>query len=145
MKKCLILLCAMIFIGIIIAGCSNGETNERGEVDIDLTALSATLVEAEYQNMLANFDNYAGKTIRAVGTYYTLFMESTGRHYHYVIVVTGDECCQLGFEFKRDGDHTVFDDYPAVNAVIEVIGVLDRYDENGTTYMYIDVTEFILR
>ena len=111
---------------------------------MDLTGLSQTLVEAQYEHILANSADFLGKTIRVIGTYFPLYMAQYDTTYHYVIIVFGDECCQLGFEFKRDGDYVVPDDYPAMNTLIEVTGVLDRYEERGISYLYIAVTELIL-
>jgi hypothetical protein len=145
MKKYVILLCLLSFACISAFGCSdrndNGNESDSIKTDIDLTVLSATLVEAEYNNILSNFDNYEGKTIKASGTYYSLFFEQADRHLHYIIIVPGDECCQLGFEFIRDGEYAVPDDYPVQNAGIEIIGVLGRYEEHGSRYPYIAVKE----
>jgi len=201
MKKCLIILSVLFFIGLIGTGCSddidrgiedigsengigkaNGSTNENTngnisentntnanangntntnananangntstngnanasefDVDIDFTLFSRTIVEAEFQNIIDNSEQYMGKTIRVIGTYFPLFMAESGTTYHYIIIVAGDECCQLGFEFLRDGDYVVPDDYPAQGTLIEIIGVLDRYEEFGTSYIYLAVLE----
>jgi len=155
MKKCLIVLCFLLLFGISVISCSNETESdevagdetaiERDDVDVDLTGLSQTIVQAEFQNILSNTDNYIGKTIRASGTYYTLFSDKTGNHYHYIIIVQGDECCQLGFEFKRDGDYAVPDDYPKKNAVIEVTGILKRYEELGNSYLYLAVKDITVK
>jgi len=144
MKKYLLVLFVLLFLGVSAVGCSNDTDSEGNEVDIDLTGLSQTMVEAQYENILANSADYLGKTIRVIGTYFPLYLAQYDTTYHYVIIVFGDECCQLGFEFIRDGDYVVPDDYPAMNALIEVIGVLDRYEERGISYLYLAVKEFIL-
>jgi len=144
MKRYLILLCALLFLSVSAANCSNDTGSEASEVDLDLTGLSQTLVEAQFENILSNSEEFLGKTIRVIGTYFPLYMAEYDTTYHYVIIVYGDECCQLGFEFKRDGDYAVPDDYPALNEPIEVIGVLGRYEEWGTSYLYLAVKELIL-
>jgi len=141
MKKYLILLCALLLLGTSAIGCSSEGHSDIHDVDVDLTLLSATVLQAEFENIISNSENYLGQTIRVIGTYNPLFYEQTGNYYHYVIVVSGDSCCQMGFEFKRADNYKVPDDYPERNARIEVIGTLDRYTEQGTSYLYLDVIE----
>jgi len=144
MKKYLIVLFILLLLGVSAAGCSSDNENEENEVDVDLTGLSQTIVEAQFQHIMANSADFLGQTIRVIGTYYQLTFGEPATTYHYVIIVFGDECCQLGFEFKRDGDYKVPDDYPAMNELIEVIGVLGRYEEWGSSFLYLEVKELIL-
>ena len=144
MKKYIIILCVLLLLGTSAAGCSNDAKSEKSEVDVDLTGLSQTLIEAQFENIISNSAEFLGKTIRVVGAYFPLYIAENSTTYHYVIIVFGDECCQLGFEFKRDGDHVVPDDYPAINELIEVTGVLSRYEEFGTSYLYLAVKELAL-
>ena len=142
MKSFLILIFSIITLVILFTGCSN-DVNES-DVDIDLSSLSQTLVQAEYQRIVANADANIGKTILLSGTYQTFIVDDAGNYAHFIIVVQGDECCQLGFEFKREGDYSFPDDYPEQNAVIKIKGVLDTHERFGTTYLYIDADEFSL-
>ena len=41
--------------------------NPQGKVDVDLTALSSTMVYSEVFNMLNTPENYVGKTIKMTG------------------------------------------------------------------------------
>ena len=161
---CLILLC--------VTGCSDAEetsgveeTNDvmevsdsedesdveeaRGvedarDIDIDLSELSRIMVQAEFQNILTNSADNIGKTIRVNGLYYSLFWEQADRHLHYVMIVDGDECCRMGFEFMLVGDSVFPDDYPAQYTLIEVTGIFSRYNELGATYLYLAVDEIVI-
>jgi hypothetical protein len=143
MKKNLIVLLVLLLLGLSASGCSDDTESDGNDVDVDLTGLSQTIVEAQFQNIITNSADFLGKTIRVIGTYYPLHIAELNETYHYVIIVFGDECCQMGFEFKRDGNYMVPDDYPAMNELIEVIGVLSRYEEWGSTFLYLAVKELI--
>ena len=115
------------------------------DIDIDLSELSRIMVQAEFQNIHTNWEENMGKTIRVNGLYYSLFWEQTGLHYHYVMVAEGDGCCpRTGFEFKLVGDTVSTDDYPAQDTMIEVTGIISRYEELGVTYLYLAVDEIVI-
>ena len=135
MKKFLFLLLIVFLVSLLASGCSNDKGSD--DVDVDLTALSKTVAQAEFQNILSNADDYLGKTIKVNGQYYSLFVDRTGNYHHFVIVVPGDECCMMGFEFKLSGDHVYPDDYPAQNVMIEVTGTFERYNENGNSNLHL--------
>jgi len=139
MKKSIIVLCILLLTGIFALSCSK-DADSAG-VDVDLSKLSVTMAQAEYENIVTGSGKYIGKTIRATGAYYAMVNENTGDLYHYVIIVQGDECCQLGFEFKRDGEYTVPDDYPERNEAIEVTGILSRGEDRGFPYLYLASAE----
>lgn len=108
-------------------------------VDVDLTAMSSTMVYGEVFNITQNPQDYLGKTIKASGQYLTSYYDVTDTTYHYVGIADAAACCQQGLEFIWSGDHAYPDDYPAENADIEVSGVFKSYDELGLTYYYLDV------
>lgn len=111
------------------------------EVDIDLTALSSTLVYAEVYNMMMSPETYIGQTIKMKGKYYSLYYEETGKYYHYVIIEDAAACCQQGLEFIWNGEHIFPDDYPSDGTQVEVIGVFDTYEELGEIYPYVATDE----
>ncbi|MGN0469194.1 MAG: hypothetical protein ACI4GY_10770 [Acutalibacteraceae bacterium] len=155
MKKviCLILSCLMAFMFI---GCTNNETEQttadsqatqaqavsasqsssKGEsgVDVDLTALSSTMVYSEVYNMVTTPADYMGKTIKMDGAFSVYHDEQTGKDYFACIISDATACCQQGLEFVLDGDYTYPDDYPELGTEIAVTGVFDTYEENGQQY-----------
>ena len=110
-------------------------------VDIDLTALSSTLVYAEVYNMMMSPEDYMGQTIKMKGTYHPLYFEETGKYYHYVVIEDAAACCQQGIEFIWDGEHVFPDDYPLEGTEVEVVGVFDTYEELGERYPYVATDE----
>ena len=118
---------------------------EEGEtataIDVDLTAMSSTMVYAEVYNILTNPDEYFGKIIKMSGPYYASYYDVTGQFYHYVIIEDAAACCQQGLEFIWSGKHNYPDDYPEDNVKIEVAGAFEQYDELGVTYYYLGVDE----
>jgi hypothetical protein len=99
------------------------------------------MIQAEYARILTNPADYSGKTIRAYGSYFSLRFGNPPSRFHYIIIVPGDECCQMGFEFIRHGNYTYPADYPQQNAMIQITGTLLRDEIIG---IYIAVDEFLV-
>jgi hypothetical protein len=120
------------------------KTQEQlGDIDIDLTLLSDTMVYGEVFNMTNTPDEYLGKTVKASGLFSSTFYDVTNSYYHYVLIEDAAACCQQGLEFIWDGDHIYPDDYPDIDTQIEVTGVFSSYEELGQTYYYLLVDEII--
>ena len=115
------------------------ERSKNGGVDLDLTAMSSTMVYAEVYNIMTYPDDYMGKTIKINGSYNPLYSEDTQQYYHYVIIVDAASCCQSGLEFVWSGEHTYPEDYPEEETKIEVTGIFGSYNELGTEYCYLAV------
>lgn len=103
-------------------------------VDVDLAAMSSTMVFAEVYNMMTEPQNYMGKTVRMRGRYYNEYNVATQTYYHFVLIADASACCQQGIEFIWNGEHTYPDDYPADNEYVEVTGVFGSYEETVQTY-----------
>ncbi|MEA4934097.1 MAG: hypothetical protein VB071_11060 [Lawsonibacter sp.] len=110
-------------------------------VDVDLTALSSTMVYAEVYNMMTNPDAYMGKTIKMSGQYTSTYLEDTKKNYFFVVISDATACCQQGIEFIWNGEHSYPKDYPEDESNIEVTGVFGSYQEKDQTYYYLAVDE----
>jgi len=100
-----------------------------GEIDVDLTQMSATMVYAEVFQMTADPQRYVGKTVRVQGQSFSMYYEQTAQTYHSVIVADATACCQQGLEYLLpDGA------YPPDEREIAVTGVFETYEELGETY-----------
>jgi len=141
MKKSLILLSVLIIISLLVISCSDDGIIKRDDLDVDFDGLSLTVAEDLYHDINNNSEDHMGQTIRAVGTYYPLFIPQSRSLYHYVVVVPGDDCCQLLFEFRISGDNMDLDNFPKEGTRIEVIGVFSRYVEGGVSYVYLADSE----
>lgn len=114
-----------------------------GEIDIDLTALSSTMVYSEVYDMMYTPENYVGKTIKMGGTFAYYHNEATDGYYFACIIRDATACCSQGIEFILAGDHVYPDDYPAPGTEITVVGVFDIYTEDDYTYCTLRDAEFI--
>ena len=157
MKKHFSIILLLCLMSVLFTGCkdkdagqtnsNNPETQEQKNatdisgVDVDLTALSSTMVYAEVYNMMTNPDGYMGKTIKMSGPYYASFYDETGSYYHYVIIEDATACCQSGLEFIWKGEHSYPNDYPPDQTKIEVVGVFESYEELGRTYYNLSVDD----
>lgn len=105
-----------------------------GNIDVDLTILSSTMVYSEVYNMMVSPEEYIGKTVKMDGLFAYYHDEATGNYYFACIIQDATACCAQGIEFVLTEDYTYPDDYPEVNEEICVVGVFDTYEENGRTY-----------
>lgn len=103
-------------------------------VDVDLTALSSTMVYSEVYNMMVSPEQYIGKTVKMDGLFAYYHDEATGNYYFACIIQDATACCAQGIEFVLTEDYVYPDDYPEVDEEICVVGVFDTYQEGDYTY-----------
>lgn len=149
-----ILLFLLVFL---LAGCNNTIHSEKNEnitvtenrekndpidrteekVDYDLTEMNRDMIYATVYQMMADPDQYTGKTFRMEGTYYAVYYEPTQQYYHYCIIQDAMACCAQGMEFVwEDGSHIYPDEYPVEDADIIVEGIFETYRETGDSNLY---------
>lgn len=105
-------------------------TDQEDDIDIDI---SEEMYTQWINEIYTNPDDYEGNVIRLQGAYMAEQDERNGNVYDYVYR-QGPGCCGTdgaicGFEFTYDGIMPEDDEW------IEVIGVLEQYEEDGTTYL----------
>ncbi|HHU07532.1 MAG TPA: hypothetical protein GXZ59_04220, partial [Clostridiaceae bacterium] len=114
------------------------------EVDIDLTVLSSTMIFGEVFNMTMEPDSYIGKTVKMRGQYSASYLEEGDKLYHFVVILDATACCAQGLEFVWTGDHVYPEDYPVNKSLIEIIGVWEKYEEDGQVWYRIRTEEIIV-
>ncbi|MCR4778807.1 MAG: hypothetical protein K5858_08180 [Lachnospiraceae bacterium] len=107
--------------------------SETEGIDVDLTALSSTMVYAEVYSMATSPEDYLGKTIKMEGTCYTVTDIVTGKTYYACIVQDATACCAQGIEFDLAEDK-LSGDYPKDGDTVCVVGTFGTYEEAGNTY-----------
>ena len=132
-----LLLCLLLVLA--AAGCGNSGTSNRTDdqssgVDVDLTALSSTMVYSEVYNMMTSPEDYIGKTVKMRGTYAVYHDEQTDKYYFACIIKDATACCAQGIEFELTDDYTYPDDYPEEGGEVCVVGAFDTYKEGSNTY-----------
>lgn len=103
-------------------------------VDVDLTAMSSTLVYSEVYNMLTTPDSYIGKTVKMRGTFSIYHDEATDVYYFACVIADATACCSQGIEFVLSGEHVYPDDYPELGSEITVKGTFSTYMEGENMY-----------
>lgn len=121
------------------AGIANNSPDVGAEVD--LTALSSTMVYAEVYNMMMEPESYVGKTVKVRGQYYANYYEPTQQYYHFLIIADATACCEQGLEFIWLGEHDYPEDYPKDQTEIEITGAFRPYDEDGHTFYHIEADD----
>lgn len=115
-----------------------GETSE-GVVDI--RNLNSTMLYAEVFNMMMYPQNYAEKKIMVKGQYYGEYDSDAGQYFHFVFISDAQACCQQGLEFVWAGKHVAPDDYPPIEAEIEVVGIWRSYRDGENTFYRLEESE----
>ena len=103
-------------------------------IDVDLTALSSTMVYSEVYNMMVSPEDYIGKTIKMDGQFSIYHDDATGNDYFACIIQDATACCSQGIEFVLTDDYTYPEDYPEEGGSIIVIGVFETYMEGEYRY-----------
>ncbi len=123
-------------------------------IDVDLTALSGTMLFAEVFNILyVETQEYLGKTIKMTGRFNAFhwntgkFERSDASKLAFACIITdATACCAEGIEFVLEGNHVYPDDYPEIGAEITVVGQFVSYQSKGyTRYRLIDARFIPLR
>lgn len=116
------------------------QTSQSAGIDIDLTALSSTMVYSEVYNMMVTPENYIGKTVKMRGQLEIAQpLDADGnpdpqRIYFSCIIADATACCAQGIEFVLAGEHKYPEDYPQPGAEITVSGTFRTYEEDGYIY-----------
>ena len=84
--------------------------------------------------MMLEPEDYLGKTIRMDGVFSYYSDPRTERTYYTCIIQDATACCAQGIEFEWAGDHVYPDDFPEIDAEIEVTGTFTSYEEDGMEF-----------
>ena len=115
-------------------------TTEAKSVDLDLTALSSTVVYSEVYNMLISPDDYKGKIIKMKGQFNQYTDEETGKIYNAVIIPDATACCQQGLEFQlADKSNPTFEQ----GTEITVKGSFNTYSDGKFIYCYLENAQIV--
>ena len=154
MKKLFCLLLAALLL-CSLAACGAKDNKDTGDaadtppasqnqstdgIDLDLTALSSTMVYSEVYGMMSFPDNYIGKTVKMKGQF--AVYQATDENgafipdqiYFACVIADATACCSQGLEFDLSGAHTYPDDYPELGSEITVVGTFELYEEDGCQY-----------
>ena len=112
---------------------TEGRTTD-GNVDVDLTKLSSTMVYSEVYNMMYTPENYIGKNVKLSGMFVAYTNQDGSRYYPAVIIADATACCSQGLEFVLEGNPSYPEGYPEMETDITVIGTFETYLEDGNTY-----------
>ncbi|MCL1964173.1 MAG: hypothetical protein FWF69_03830 [Firmicutes bacterium] len=145
MKK--MLLVVMMLGLVMLAGCGSVPASEAEapkaaavatQIPVDLEIKEKMFI-AQTNDVYLNTDEYLGKTIQYEGIFDSFYYPPTDTTYCRVMRY-GPGCCgndgSAGFEVSWQGDGIQM---PEPNDWVEVIGVLEEYEEEGFTYLRLDV------
>jgi uncharacterized membrane protein YcgQ (UPF0703/DUF1980 family) len=113
------------------------------EIDIDLTAMSGTMVYSEVYNMTSYPEEYIGKRVKMNGIFDVYYDEESGINYFACIIQDATACCAQGVEFEPLDSYSYPEDYPEDGDIVVVEGVFDTYEEDGYTYCTLRDAKFI--
>ena len=128
MKK-VIVLTICICMALTIVGCNGKTVTKDGTIDIDLTSLSSTMVYSKVYDMVNEPEKDMGKTVKMEGKCTKYVDEDTKKVYYTCLIQDATQCCAQGIEFELKDKK-----YPSEREDIVVVGKLDAYREDGTTY-----------
>ncbi len=112
-------------------------------IDVDLTALSSTMVYSAVYDMMSVPENYVGRVVKMNGLFAAYYDGVEDKYYYACIVLDAAACCSQGIEFELAGEHVYPDDYPAEDDEITVVGTFDTYTEDGYLYCTLRTAQMI--
>lgn len=114
---------------------------EKRAIDVDLTALSSTMVYSEVYNMMMSPEDYIGKTVKMSGQFSVY--QATDENgspiegapvYYACVIADATACCQQGLEFVLTDPDT----YPEeAGSEITVEGIFQTYYEEQNLYCHL--------
>lgn len=154
MKLQKLLFAFLIFISLsVLFSCSKkadlntGKTkssSDAGDVDLDLTQMSSTMIYSTVFDMLIMPDEYVDKKIKVKGNFEVFENADSNERYFAVLIPDATACCQQGIEFVWLGEHSYPQDFPEVGQEITVSGTYTiTEDSQGISYVYLKVFEMI--
>lgn len=105
-------------------------------VDVDLTALSSTMVYTEVYNMMMRPSDYVGKVIKMSGLFYPYTNQDGTKYYPACLIQDATACCAQGIEFLLTGAEYP-DGYPEIGSTVTVTGTFETYEEDGILYCHL--------
>ena len=114
---------------------------ESKKPDLDLSAMSGTIVYSQVYNMMTDPTPYLGMVIRVAGYYDAYEDEEAGSVYHACVIPDATACCAQGIEFVWAGEHSYPEDYPEPGPDIVVTGQLETYEEGDYLYLRLGSAE----
>ncbi|MBQ8973186.1 MAG: hypothetical protein IJ074_08930 [Clostridia bacterium] len=155
MKKALLIAMALALLPA-LCGCTAKTENQyaadaaptdtdayEAPIDLDLSALSGTVVYSQVYAMMESPDEYEGQRVRMRGDFSYYQDPDSKREYFAAIIADATACCAQGIEFVWSGTHTFPQDYPPLGTDITVTGTFCIYMENGYRYIQLNNAELI--
>ena len=125
------------------------QSQSTGGIDVDLTALSSTMVYSEVYSMMSFPDDYIGKTVKMQGQF-TIYQATDengafipDQIYFTCVIADATACCAQGLEFALAGKPVYPDEYPELGAEITVVGTFEWYEEDGCRYYRLGNAAFV--
>ena len=108
---------------------------DQGDVDIDLTVLSANMVYSTVFDMLYEPELYVGKTVKMEGMFTFIFDQEDEKYLFACIVSDATACCAQGIEFIPTDDYNYPEGFPQGGENITVTGIFEILEDNGEKYI----------
>ena len=134
---------ACLAILMLASGCSKSDPAANQPAapfeGLDLTQMSATIVDSHTQNMYEDPDYYTGQHVRLSGRFGYIKDPETYQDIPACIVTDSTACCQRNFEFTQEASP-----YPAEGTMIVLTGDVATVEHAGKKYCKFDNASFTL-
>lgn len=108
-------------------------TETQSSPDIDLTAMSGTMVYSQVLSMMMNPSDYLNQTVRMQGSFSMFHDDATDTNYYACLIADATSCCSQGLEFVLADSKG----YPQLDDEITVSGTFQTYNEDGAEYCHL--------
>ncbi len=138
---CVVLLFALGVVFTLTREGNHSKQIETGDSDKEIINITEKLYVSWINEIYTNADKYLGRTIKIEGMF---AKEVLPRKTYCYVYRVGPGCCgndgaMCGFEF------TSSDEYPQDNEWIEVVGILEAYEENNNSFLTLSNSKIIVK
>ena len=149
--KKIVWIAAVLALALALTACASGKSAgtpeaaatqmapEEAPIDLDLSALSGTVVYSQVYQMMTTPEEYTDAIVRVRGNFNYYQDPETKTEYFAVLIEDASACCAQGVEFVWAGEHVYPKDYPELGTEITVTGRFGTYEEDG--YVYIQLSD----
>ena len=107
---------------------------EPAIVDLDLSAMPASIAYAQAIAMQREPEDYLGMTVRVGG----IFNYSEARQRGVIIIADTSGCCETSMDFSCAGGIHYPEDYPELYARLTIVGVFSICEDDDSLYQLKD-------
>ncbi len=115
-----------------------------GNIDVDLSAMSGTMVYSMVYRMVSSPEEFIGKRIKMKGVFASYLDEDINRRFFGCVIQDALACCSQGLAFELESPRKYPKEFPKEGSPITLVGTFAyESDEDGFAFPIIKKAKII--